>query len=1050
MMAVDRWIAPLAPLCHDLLQFGISLLLQSTFLLALGGMAACLVARREPALASLVQRATLTALIASGILTFIAPGWLRPFWSVSLPSATAAAPAPTGPSTIQPAEAAPSLPPREHSAAIATAPGLAAPAASPESHPAALPAAPGAPAAGSGPFDDYLRRARISAHGPRTSRAGLLYVGIVALWAAIAAASLLWLGLCQLQLARLYRRSAPLRDGETLRLVRDLAALCRVHAPRVRVTRSDPVLFLAGCWRPVLFLPSSYARDFDEPALVAVLIHELAHRARHDCAWNLVARLACAVGWVQPLLWRLRSEMEETAEACCDQAVVAGHCPPSVYACCLLDVAERFSLTAPSRAAGTGIVTLRSALARRVQRLLERSFAEPRPVSARSRIAVGVAALALVAVSLRALAAPPSVAIRARDERQAALDLFRDDDRLSKTITVTALDRPLGALLSELGRDLAVPLTASPETADDKTTLLLNQRPAAEALALVAVHFGFRWERRKEGYLLIQTPAAQQREAALRERDLREQLSAIEAKLQGAVRQQSAPKAALWQQLRAVMAEIRAVSRLMQAPSGQENQGEAGRSSSQARLEQRLERLHQQRHAIWDQIDPRRDASLAIYRSLTPLQVQRLVEGRELVLATTDGTMAPATARAVRQSYAREAEGLKEQDLHFLLLFAPQVAKPATEIAVRVRLVDLRVSDDHRDVVGPPNREHNRIRLEFLFGAARSGPVAMDGSGQFWVAEAEPSRPKRASTKTADTVLLRPVTLRFPKTGPGQATIDAETLARAYETFGVWPGGMRTVGEIAVALHRATGLEIVADSFVRARLAPDRFQEPRSPAAILDLLAEELDYTWRKEGNTIFLRNARFYRDRSEEAPERVLAPWRQTVRRQGNATLDDLAALAVSLTEPQVRGVHQFWGWHFEGLPTLPPVRGSGGFYGSYPHLRLWAALSPLQRRRALAGDPVLGSQLSLPQRRLLDEAALSIGTDDRPDIRQGDPTTALSPAQAQSGALFIQAGSLLPQNEDPFKVISYYLSYHGPGEPHPSRSFEIQLIAPQGYGRP
>jgi beta-lactamase regulating signal transducer with metallopeptidase domain len=1057
MIPAARWIALLAEPCHDLLQVGVSLLLQSTFLIALGLLAARRLAHRGPSLASMIQRATLGAVVVSAVLTLLAPGSLRPFWRVSLPTATLAAPTtshrtaggPISPRTSEQRPAADDRRPtsEDHRSTVAQHAPAHDPRPEREPNLAVFPGVLERIANGPGPLEAYLRDRMVGGDRARTTTAGRVYVGVVALWAVGAVGALLWLGLCQFQLARLARRSSRIRTGFAPDLVRDLAAVTGVRAPELRMARREPVLFLAGIVRPAIFLPPTYARDFDEPALGAVFLHELAHLARRDCAWNLLVRLVCAVGWLQPLLWRLRAEMEETAESCCDQAVVAGHCPPPVYASCLLDLAQRFSLTAPHPrcawvpgAAGIGIVTFRSSLGRRVHRVLDRSFAELRPVSLRSRIAVGCVALALVAVGLRALAAPPAVTIRARDERRAALDLFRDDARLglAAKITVAVQDRPLGALLADLSRDLDIPLAADARTADDKATLFLDQRPGGEVLALVAGHFGFHWERRKEGYLLTQTPASQQREAALRERDLREQLGAIEAKLRRAAQQASAPKEPLWQQLRALQAQIDALNK---APLAQ-------------RAERRLTRLYEQRQAVWEQIDPRRDASVAVYRSLTPTQVQRLVEGRELVLSTTDGTLALPTGRVVKQAFAREREGMKAQRFFLVPLFEALKAKPATnmEVAVRVRLLDLRISDEDRDTVGPPERDQNRIRLEFFFNTTPAGAEVVWNGGMPWWVDGVADRPKRASTQTTDPVLLRPVTLRFPKPEPGRATIDPETLARAYEVFGVWPAGLRTVGEIAAALHQATGLEVVADSFVRARVAPDLFQEPRPPVAILDALAEELEYTWRKEGNTIFLRNARYYRDRSEEVPERVLAPWRQIVRRQGNATLDDLAALAAAVTEPQARGLHQFWGWYFEGLPTLPPVRGSGGFYGSAPHLRFWASLSPLQRRRALMGDAVLGSQLTLTQRRLLEEAAMSIGTNDCTDLRLpgNELTTTLNPTQVQSGALYIKRGSLLPENEDPLKVISYYLSYHGPGETQPARSFEIQLIAPQGYGRP
>ncbi|MCQ8205858.1 hypothetical protein NP569_26590, partial [Vibrio parahaemolyticus] len=63
-----------------------------------------------------------------------------------------------------------------------------------------------------------------------------------------------------------------------------------------------------------------------------------------------------------------------------------------------------------------------------------------------------------------------------------------------------------------------------------------------------------------------------------------------------------------------------------------------------------------------------------------------------------------------------------------------------------------------------------------------------------------------------------------------------------------WP----TLGDVAQALHQATGLEVIADSFVRGRLDPQWVSGRQPLVRILDTLARELDYTWRKAGNHLF------------------------------------------------------------------------------------------------------------------------------------------------------------------------------------------------------
>jgi TonB family protein len=74
--------------------------------------------------------------------------------------------------------------------------------------------------------------------------------------------------------------------------------------------------------------------------LRAVLLHELAHIARHDC-WTLaMAELAVALYWFHPLAWWAASRMRRERERACDDRVLAAGITASGYATDLLEVAR--------------------------------------------------------------------------------------------------------------------------------------------------------------------------------------------------------------------------------------------------------------------------------------------------------------------------------------------------------------------------------------------------------------------------------------------------------------------------------------------------------------------------------------------------------------------------------------------------------------------------------------------------------------------------------------------------------------------------------------
>src|SRR5207244_1138529 len=86
-------------------------------------------------------------------------------------------------------------------------------------------------------------------------------------------------------------------------------------------------------------------------------------------------------------------------------------------------------------------------------------------------------------------------------------------------------------------------------------------------------------------------------------------------------------------------------------------------------------------------------------------------------------------------------------------------------------------------------------------------------------------------------------------------------------------------------------------------------------------------------------------------------------VAQAGALALDDLAELAAALDDSQCRGMQEFWGWYLEGT-GIPPLSGLSGFADNRHHLRLWAALSPAERREVLGGAVVPVAQMTGLQR--------------------------------------------------------------------------------------
>lgn len=113
--------------------------------------------------------------------------------------------------------------------------------------------------------------------------------------------------------------------ARTRPLPASLAARCErhLHSPKVRLAISDAEFApcVAGMWRPVLLLPGE-AVHWNEAELCAVLHHEWSHLQRRDILVRVVADLACALHWFNPLIRLLRRRYLEEAEEACDGAAL--------------------------------------------------------------------------------------------------------------------------------------------------------------------------------------------------------------------------------------------------------------------------------------------------------------------------------------------------------------------------------------------------------------------------------------------------------------------------------------------------------------------------------------------------------------------------------------------------------------------------------------------------------------------------------------------------------------------------------------------------------
>ena len=185
---------------------------------------------------------------------------------------------------------------------------------------------------------------------------------LMAAWMAGTMACLIPLVLGRLSLWRLRRKSKPLTDESWLTLLEQAKKALSLRRPVTLLESPDRTMpMIWGLLRTKLLVPTEASRWSRQRRWV-VALHELAHARRWDCTIKLMAHLACAVYWFNPLAWVAFKRLQSEAETACDDLVLScttGVAPvvheptaetavvpmirPSDYAQHLLEIASGFN-----------------------------------------------------------------------------------------------------------------------------------------------------------------------------------------------------------------------------------------------------------------------------------------------------------------------------------------------------------------------------------------------------------------------------------------------------------------------------------------------------------------------------------------------------------------------------------------------------------------------------------------------------------------------------------------------------------------------------------
>src|SRR5262249_16800013 len=124
-------------------------------------------------------------------------------------------------------------------------------------------------------------------------------------------------------LQRIAFRAEAFDDEEMERVAGEIRRRIRIIRD-VRLLESEQETAMPVTWgglRLTILLPAS-AMSWPEARKRSVLSHELAHIARLDWLFQIVAEAARAIYWFHPLAWIAARQMRRESEQACDDAVL--------------------------------------------------------------------------------------------------------------------------------------------------------------------------------------------------------------------------------------------------------------------------------------------------------------------------------------------------------------------------------------------------------------------------------------------------------------------------------------------------------------------------------------------------------------------------------------------------------------------------------------------------------------------------------------------------------------------------------------------------------
>lgn len=237
--------------------------------------------------------------------------------------------------------------------------------------------------------------------------------------------------------------------------------------------------------------------------------------------------------------------------------------------------------------------------------------------------------------------------------------------------------------------------------------------------------------------------------------------------------------------------------------------------------------------------------------------------------------------------------------------------------------------------------ENSHARLPLLFPGCHMAKAV----GEILAGSKADGRSMEEMDKEVNSVIDSAAAADMEETQPHEEPIERPDDPALKAKIRIKPDSGK-LEDVQAALAKESGLAVVSDNFgastMDSRLAP-LFKETEI-RSVIEQMAKLYLYTWDKPRGAVEFRDRKWYRKRAAQIPDAWLEVWRESLKKNGTLSLDELAEIAV-LSNDQIS-------MNISPDPELQAADVSETVTANQDTLVLYAGLTEAQRKMLFTDD--------------------------------------------------------------------------------------------------